>query len=146
MVWNEHRRSEALEQFQSILVRQVPFAKTRLPPRGIADRQERQIELPPMLPQRPFDQMMRVVDEGRVARKKRRRRRLEQVHVRGAPPSIEAVPIAFVCCRRRMQRDTAESHRFARRHRNGGFEPEPAKPFRHRRRRDQRNVARQTSE
>src|SRR5439155_13257322 len=52
---------QPLEQGECVVVREMAAAEPRLPPRGIADRQQREIELPILSPDRALDKMMRVV-------------------------------------------------------------------------------------
>src|SRR5688572_20916490 len=98
-VIRHHRSSaQALEELERVFMCEMPFAETRFPPRRVSDRQQSEIELAPVLPQRVFDETMCIRNERRVAGEEHGLARIEEIHVRRATPPIDAVSIATVSC------------------------------------------------
>src|SRR3569833_749133 len=108
MIRDQDPRAKALEQRLRVFVGEMAFAEPGLPPRRIADREQGEIELAVLRPQRAFDQAVCVLHQRRVAGKEDRLVGIEQVHVRVGAPAIVPVAIAPMGRRRGVNGDVLE--------------------------------------
>src|SRR3954464_5712711 len=91
----------------------MSLPETGLPPRGITDWQQRQIQLAVLIPQHALDHVVRVVDQGSVAGEERSLAGIKKVHVRRAAPPVISVPVTAMGGTCGMDRYRADRHSFA---------------------------------
>src|SRR5438309_9686990 len=130
VVRHERFRAQSLEQREGVFVSQVPFAEARLPPRRVADGQEREVELAAVVPEDTLDEMMSILDERGIAGEKDRLAGVEEIHVRVTSPPVVAVPIPAVRRACRMDLDVLDARCAARPEIDGVLEAEAPQPLR----------------
>jgi hypothetical protein len=148
VIRNENSPAQPLEQHQRVVVGEVPTAKSRaLPPRRISNGQERDVERPAAWHELAMHELVRIGHQRGISREEARLiASVEEVHVRGAAPTVEAITIPAMCRQRRVNVDVSDTSRTARREILGVLVPTPSQPFRDYRRSEKRNVARQRVE
>lgn len=115
VIGDEVTGTETLEQGQRIVTREMTASEAGFPPRRMSDRQKREIEAATSGMEDRLDHSMRRLGESGITGKEAGPvRRLEQVHVRGTPPVVEAIAIAPVLGCHSVNRQFAELKRVAR--------------------------------
>src|SRR5213593_4727636 len=147
VIGNEHTSPEPLEEHERVFVREVATTESGLPLWGIADREQRNVELSSCFDDRVMHEAMCARCQGRIAGEEAALLSgIEQVHVRGPAPAVDAITIAAMRRERSMNRDVADASTLARRNRLGARVATPTQPPRDHRWGVEWNVARQCVE
>jgi hypothetical protein len=118
MKWNKVPRLGALEEAQCISRREMSFPKAWLPPRGVANWQQCDIELALLFGHVLVNDTIRMIGEGGITREEDGMLLGKQkIHVSGRPPAINAVPASIVLRWRCLDTQTANRYAFLRRER-----------------------------
>src|SRR5688572_31878596 len=122
-------------------------SESRLPPRRVADRQQRDVQLPTTLMNDLAHELMRVWRERGVTGKEARLgARIDQIHVRRRTPAIERVPTPAVSGRSGVNYDATNRDLAVGWQRPGVRVSEADEPGGDRWRSEERDVARQPVE
>ena len=112
VIRDEVASTETLEQGQRIITREVATSEAGLPPRCIPDRQKCEIEPAADRMEDCLDHPMRRLGETGITGKEAGHvGRLEQVHVRSAPPVVKAIAAAPMFGHCSMNRQLAKLQR-----------------------------------
>src|SRR5205814_4150443 len=101
VIGNEVPRLQSLEQCERIAAGEMSFSKSGLPPWRVANGQQREIQVSPLVHQMPLHQMRRIRSQRCITCKETGDLiSIYKVHISLASPPVDTVPVSFMrsCC------------------------------------------------